>query len=120
MRNVIKGFSVFNKINEESEMEEPFRLYGMGDNPQRQLISDLKELIEVVATSNPNTQEEYEQIKEQIRLKGESLKSHPNFEEFKETGFEWQDQIIKLSDWQSELKQAVYTLHQKTSKKGLS
>lgn len=119
MRNVLKGFSVFNKINEEEEMGELFRLYGSGDNPQRQLISDLKELIEMVATSNPNTQEEYEQIKEQIRSKGESLKSHPNFEEFKKNGFEWQDQIIKLGDWQSELKKAVYALHQKASKKGL-
>ena len=87
MKNVIKGFRAFNKLNERDEegIDMPFRLYGQGDNPQRELIKDLKELIIMINKSNPSTQDEYDNIKELIRNKSEEIKTHPNFEEFKTT-----------------------------------
>lgn len=121
MKEVVKGFDKFTKINENEELEGdmPFRLYGQGDNPKQALIRDLKELITMINKSNPSTQEEYDAIKDMIKNKAEELKSHPDFEEFKEEGFEWQDRVIKLSDWHADLRQAVHALSAKVSKKGL-
>lgn len=120
MKAPVKGFKLFNRINENDEnMTDNFRMFGKGETSQLKLVSELKELIDMISRSNPSSQEEYDIIKEEIRDKGDTLKSHPNFEEFKEVGFEWQDSIIKLSDWQSELRDAVLNLHNKVSKKGI-
>ena len=115
----IKNFKEFSKINEDEEEEErPFRLYGAGSTPEAELIDSLKSLIEDIRKANPIDQESYDAIKADIRAKSAAIKSHKSYPELKD-GIPWQDGFIKLSDWSTELKDAVNGLAQKASKKGL-
>ncbi len=120
-KKVIKDWKGYTKLSEEFEGEEtPFRLYGEGTTPQAELIQELKSMIEGINKANPTDQANYDKIKEDIKIKKDKIMSHPNFDEFKEKGFEWQDETIKLSDWQSELREAVGNMANKAQKKGLA
>jgi len=118
MNKVIRGFKEFNKVNENDD-DRPFRLYGEGNTPEAELIAMLKDLISMINSANPVDQESYDVIKEDIRNATSDIKSHSGFEELK-NGIPWQDGFIKLSDWSSELKEAVMVMNKKASKKGLA
>jgi hypothetical protein len=114
----IMNFKEFYKINENDEDDKPFRLYGTGSTPEAELIDSLKSLIADIKKANPSDQESYDNIKADIRAKSTAIKSHRSYPELKH-GIPWQDGFIKLSDWAIELKDAVNTLSQKASRKGL-
>lgn len=118
MKNLVKGFKQFNKINEQEDMEEPFRLYGRGSNSKQKLIKELKGLINTIDRLNPKSLEEFESMKLEIKDRANAIKNHPDYLEFKETGFEFQDQIISMSDWKDDFDKAVIKFYQKASKKG--
>jgi hypothetical protein len=119
MKTFIKGFKGFSKINEQEEEDRPFRLYGEGDTPEAELIAMLKDLIVMINKANPTDQENYDEIKDSIRDTTSSIKRHRSFGELKD-GIPWQDGFIKLSDWSSELKEAVLNMNRKATKKGLA
>jgi hypothetical protein len=119
MKTFLKGFKTFNKINENEEMEEPFRLYGRGLNSKQELIKELKSFIEMIYKMRPETAEDFEQMKSDIKSKSDEIKNHPDYLEFKNEGFEFQDQVIKMSDWKDDFDKAVMAFYQKASKKGL-
>ena len=118
MGKSIKDYKTFYKVSEQEE-EKPFRLYGEGGTDEADLINQLKRLIKDINSANPKDQESYDLIKEDIKSKTLAIKRHKNFEDFKK-GFNWQDTFIKLSDWESELKNAVYNMASKAAKRGLA
>jgi hypothetical protein len=115
---MIKDFKKFTKLNEDDE-EAPFRLYGTGKTAEAALIEELKDLVDFINRANPIDQEDYNNIKEDIKLKTSKIKGNKSFLDFKD-GFDWQDSVIKLSDWQDDLKLAVTTMNKKATKKGLN
>jgi hypothetical protein len=115
---MVKKWEDFHKVTEDSEEDMKNRLYGTGDNPKRDLVTALKDLVSTISKSNPATQEDFDNIKMDIKEKKERITSHADFNEFKQDGFEWQDQVIKASDWEKELRDAVVTLYKKATKKG--
>ena len=121
-KRVIKDWTGYKKVSEENdnEFEVPFRLYGEGITPQSELIEELKSMVAGINKATITDQDSYDRIKADIITKKDKIMSHPNFDEFKETGFEWQDETIKLSDWQEELRDAVASMSDKANKKGLS
>jgi hypothetical protein len=120
MKNkVIRNYKGYKKVNEEDKHETPFRLYGKGMTPQAELIKMYKSFINGIKKASPTDQESLDKIREDITKMKDTIMSHPNFEEFKDPGFEWQDQTIKASDSQAELKSAIESLDAKAIKKGL-
>lgn len=119
---MVDSFKNFNKKRlTEQEDEEPInRLFGTGDNPKRDLIQLLLDLIDMISKSNPEDQESYDEIKARIQDSKDAIISHKDFREFKEEGFEWQDTQLGLSEWEHDLKKAVKSLYYKATKKGLS
>ena len=114
----MNGFKAYSKLNENEE-EEPFRLYGRGTNSKQELIKQLKDLIAMINRMNPITEDDFEQAKFEIKDASDAVKTHPDYNEFKTEGFEWQDQTIKMSDWKEEFDRAIANLYQKVSKRGL-
>jgi len=119
---MIESFNEFNKkqVTEQEEPQEINRLFGTGENPKRELILKLKSLVEMISKANPEDQAGYDQIKSDIDSAKTEIVSHPDFKEFKEEGFEWQDTKISIAEWQDDLKKAVRSLYAKATKKGLS
>lgn len=117
MRNLLRNYKDFYKVNENEE-DKPFRLYGEGSTPEAQLIDLLKSLIEYIKKADPRDQESYDLIKKDISDRKNDITNHPSFSDFKH-GFNWQDSVIKLSDWNVDLKKAISSLYSKAEKREL-
>lgn len=118
MKNYVKGFGKHIRINEQGEPEIE-RLYGTGRNSRQDLIKMLVDLIQYIDRANPSTAEDFELIKDHMKQVSDDIKSHQNYREFKNSGFEFQEQVISMDDWSEEFKKAAHKLYAKAYKKGL-
>lgn len=76
-------------------------------NDQKELMGMMTDLVNFIKSANPMTHEEDVEIQTAIKIKKNSILNHHMFEEFKENGFVIQDDVLKLSDWSNNLKEAA-------------
>lgn len=74
---------------------------------QKELMDMMTDLVNFIKSANPVTPEEDVEIQTTIKIKKDSILTHHMFDDFKENGFAIQDDILKLSDWSSNLKEAA-------------
>lgn len=116
---MVKKWNDFHGIVEgEKPEEDSSQLFGTGPSTQQDLVILLRKFIVFISKANPESQEDFNDIKNDIKEKKEAITQHINYEEFKQFGFEYQDQIIKASDREDELREAILSLYAKATKKG--
>tara|TARA_Y100000389_G_scaffold195186_1_gene226216 strand:+ start:4954 stop:5307 length:354 start_codon:yes stop_codon:yes gene_type:complete len=115
---MVKKWNDFHGIVEGEKPDDNTQLFGTGPSTQQDLVILLRKFVVFISKANPNSQEEFDDIKNDIREKKEAITRHVDYEEFKRFGFEYQDQIIKASDREEELREAVLSLYAKATKKG--